>query len=233
MHTCTHPVRRPRSACCMYPRFAHIVISEEPQPYTGFARTAHFLGLRARQVLDPDSIETLVDSLDMDHSGSEPWLPSPHRRRCWRVICILVGSHGSRKPFQELRCRHTAFGRVLEAWYPGSPGKDVLNVEAFGSRPESEHVRARGFFMRFLDRPEVDYSEFIAGCLDAHMGLIESALYHAFHVFDVCPAGSAAFRGFPWHCVRASNPGLHTPTIPNEPRTLRPNSWIHIRTTFR
>ncbi|CAE7203737.1 CPK4 [Symbiodinium sp. CCMP2592] len=54
-----------------------------------------------RQVLDPDSIETLVDSLDMDHSGN------------------------------------------------------------------------------------VDYSEFIAGCLDAHMGLIESALFHAFHVFDV------------------------------------------------
>ncbi|OLP86219.1 Calcium-dependent protein kinase 3 [Symbiodinium microadriaticum] len=55
-----------------------------------------------RQVLDPDSIETLVDSLDMDHSGNA-----------------------------------------------------------------------------------VDYSEFIAGCLDAHMGLIESALFHAFHVFDV------------------------------------------------
>merc|ERR1712100_225567 len=32
---------------------------------------------------------------------------------------------------------------------------------------------------------EIEYSEFIAGCLDAHIGLAESALFHAFSVFDL------------------------------------------------
>ncbi|CAK8991438.1 Calcium-dependent protein kinase 1 (PbCDPK1) [Durusdinium trenchii] len=63
-----------------------------------------------RQVLDPDSIEALVDALDMDHSGS------------------------------------------------------------------------------------ADYSEFIAGCLDAHTDLIESALSHVFHVFDVNGDGKISLK---------------------------------------
>ena len=61
-------------------------------------------------MLDPDSIEALVDALDMDHSGS------------------------------------------------------------------------------------ADYSEFIAGCLDAHTDLIESALKHVFNVFDVNGDGKISLK---------------------------------------
>ncbi|CAL1134794.1 unnamed protein product [Cladocopium goreaui] len=63
-----------------------------------------------RQVLDPESIEKMVDALDMDHSGS------------------------------------------------------------------------------------ADYSEFIAGCLDAHTDLIESALSHVFHVFDINGDGKISLK---------------------------------------
>lgn len=41
---------------------------------------------------------------------------------------------------------------------------------------------------------EADYSEFIAGCLDAHTDLIESALSHVFHVFDVNGDGKISLK---------------------------------------
>eukprot|EP00434_Breviolum_minutum_P009068 symbB.v1.2.007984.t1/scaffold496.1/size195705/8 len=39
-----------------------------------------------------------------------------------------------------------------------------------------------------------DYSEFIAGCLDAHTDLIESALSHVFHVFDINGDGKISLK---------------------------------------
>lgn len=41
---------------------------------------------------------------------------------------------------------------------------------------------------------EADYSEFIAGCLDAHTDLIESALSHVFHVFDINGDGKISLK---------------------------------------
>ena len=43
-------------------------------------------------------------------------------------------------------------------------------------------------------RSEADYSEFIAGCLDAHTDLIESALSHVFHVFDINGDGKISLK---------------------------------------
>ena len=43
-------------------------------------------------------------------------------------------------------------------------------------------------------KSEADYSEFIAGCLDAHTDLIESALSHVFHVFDINGDGKISLK---------------------------------------
>ena len=45
-----------------------------------------------------------------------------------------------------------------------------------------------------FSRSEADYSEFIAGCLDAHTDLIESALSHVFHVFDINGDGKISLK---------------------------------------
>eukprot|EP00438_Fugacium_kawagutii_P024431 Skav202104 [mRNA] locus=scaffold1980:57278:62592:+ [translate_table: standard] len=64
-------------------------------------------------------------------------------------------------------------------------------------RPSSEEAGAQ----KDMNWPEVaqpdgyaDYSEFIAGCLDAHTDLIESALSHVFHVFDVNGDGKISLK---------------------------------------
>ena len=79
--------------------------------------------------MEPEAIESLVDALDMDHSGS---VPSP--------------------------------------------------------KPKVTHL------FRCHAPDQANYTEFIAGCLDAHSDLVESALAHVFRVFDVNGDGKISLK---------------------------------------